>query len=187
MLSVRLFIAPPVVGAVLAGGVLGGPDLPERTGTAARSAGQGVPAAGTYAWPVEGPVIRGFDPPTQPYGSGHRGIDIETEPGTPVRAAQDGVVAFAGPVGGSLFVSVDHADGVRTTYSWLSSVAVHRGEAVPRGAILGSAGVGHPGVEPPHLHFGARVGDTYIDPMILLEPRSLVGLIHLAPLSEEHI
>jgi murein DD-endopeptidase MepM/ murein hydrolase activator NlpD len=96
-------------------------------------------------------------------------------------------VAFAGTVGGSLFVSVDHADGVRTTYSWLSSVAVSRGEGVLRGQIVGTTSGGHPGVEPPHLHFGARIGDTYIDPMTLLEPRSLVGLVHLAPLTEEHI
>ena len=187
MLSVRLLLGPPVVGALLAGGVLGGPELPGRASSATSSAEQGVPAAGTYGWPVDGPVIRGFDPPNQPYGAGHRGIDIGAEPGTSVRAAQEGVVAFAGPIGESLFVSVDHADGVRTTYSWLSSVAVGRGEKVEGGAILGTTGGGHPGVEPPHLHFGARIGDNYIDPMTLLEPRSLVGLIHLAPLIEEHI
>jgi murein DD-endopeptidase MepM/ murein hydrolase activator NlpD len=148
---------------------------------------QPVPSSGTYEWPVDGPVIRGFDPPTQPYGSGHRGIDIAAQPGTPVRAAEDGVVAFAGPIGGSLFVSIDHPDGIRTTYSWLSTVAVHRGDAVTRGAIVGTTGPGHPGVEPSHLHFGARLGEEYIDPMIFLEPRSLVGLIHLAPLAEAHI
>lgn len=187
MLSVRLLLAPPAVGVVLAAGVFDGPDLLARTGGATGPAEQQVPAAGTYAWPVEGPVIRGFDPPEQPYGTGHRGIDIGADPGTPVRAAEDGVVAFAGPIGGSLFVSIDHADGIRTTYSWLSTVAVSRGQEVLRGAILGTTGGGHPGMEPPHLHFGARVGDTYIDPMTLLEPRSLVGLIHLAPLDEAHI
>jgi murein DD-endopeptidase MepM/ murein hydrolase activator NlpD len=187
MLSVRLLLAPPAVGAVLATGVFGGPELLARTGGVTGPAEHQVPAAGTYAWPVEGPVIRGFDPPEQPYGTGHRGIDIGADPGTPVRAAEDGVVAFAGPIGGSLFVSLDHADGIRTTYSWLSTVAVSRGQEVLRGAILGTTGGGHPRVEPPHLHFGARIGETYIDPMTLLEPRTLVGLIHLAPLSEEHI
>jgi murein DD-endopeptidase MepM/ murein hydrolase activator NlpD len=97
------------------------------------------------------------------------------------------VVVFAGPIGGSLFVSIDHADGIRTTYSWLSTVAVRRGDTVLRGAILGTTGTGHPGQDPPHLHFGARLGDTYIDPMTLLEPRSVVGIIHLAPLDEAHI
>jgi murein DD-endopeptidase MepM/ murein hydrolase activator NlpD len=140
------------------------------------------PAFGTYAWPVRGPVLRGFDPPDTPYGSGHRGIDIGTAIGTPVVAAQDGVVAFAGPVAGSLFISVDHPDGVRTTYSWLSDVGVQRGDVVRKGEPIGRSGPGHQGVEPAHLHFGARVGSTYIDPMLLLERGSVVGLIHLAPL-----
>lgn len=187
MICVRRFMAPPVVGVVLAAGVLGGPDLLARMGGASATEWQPVPSTGTYGWPVEGPVVRSFDPPAQPYGAGHRGIDIGAAPGTPVRAAEEGMVAFAGPIGGSLFVSIDHADGIRTTYSWLSTVAVQRGGTVLRGAILGTTGAGHPGQDPPHLHFGARLGDTYIDPLTLLEPRSVVGLIHLAPLGEEHI
>jgi murein DD-endopeptidase MepM/ murein hydrolase activator NlpD len=98
-----------------------------------------------------------------------------------VVAAHDGVVAFAGPVAGSLFVSIDHPDGVRTTYSWLAEVSVRTGQAVSRGEPVARSGPGHPGVDPPHLHFGARLGTTYIDPMLLLEQGSLVGLIHLAP------
>ncbi|HET7928822.1 MAG TPA: M23 family peptidase, partial [Actinomycetota bacterium] len=39
-----------------------------------------VPQAGTWAWPVQGPVIRGFDPPDTPFGAGHRGIDIAVAP-----------------------------------------------------------------------------------------------------------
>jgi murein DD-endopeptidase MepM/ murein hydrolase activator NlpD len=141
-----------------------------------------APAYGSYSWPVRGPVIRPFDPPATAYGSGHRGIDIAAPVGTTVRAAADGVVSFAGAVAGGLFVSVDHPDGVRTTYSWLSHVAVSAGQQVRRGAALGASGRGHEGIEPPHLHFGARVGSTYIDPMLLLERGSMVGLIHLAPL-----
>ncbi len=141
-----------------------------------------APAYGTYAWPVRGPVIRSFDPPATPYGSGHRGIDIATALGTPVGAASGGVVAFVGPVGGALYVSVDHPDGVRTTYSWLADIRVKRGAEVARGEVIGTSGAGHPGGDRPHLHFGARVGQTYIDPMLLLERGSLVGLVHLAPL-----
>jgi murein DD-endopeptidase MepM/ murein hydrolase activator NlpD len=140
------------------------------------------PAYGSYAWPVRGPVLRGFDPPDTPYGSGHRGIDIGAPLGTTVVAAQSGTVAFAGSVAGGLFVSIDHPDGVRTTYSWLSKVSVRTGAAVGRGEPIGRSGPGHPGPGPPHLHLGARVGSVYIDPMLLLEGGSLVGLIHLAPL-----
>jgi hypothetical protein len=141
------------------------------------------PAFGTYAWPVEGPVIRGFEPPPDPYGSGHRGIDIGAPFGSDLAAAEDGIVAFAGWVGGSLFISIDHEDGVRSTYSWLSAVDVVEGETVSREQPIGKTGQGHPDVPTPHLHFGARVGDTYIDPMLLLERGSVAGLIHLAPLT----
>ncbi len=141
-----------------------------------------APAYGMYAWPVRGEVVRPYDPPETPYGSGHRGIDIVAGLGTPVRAAQDGTVGFAGAVAGSLFVSIDHPDGVRTTYSWLSEVAVRAGEPVRRGSVIGRSGPGHPGLDPPHLHFGARFAGEYIDPMLLLGGGSLVGLVRLAPL-----
>lgn len=144
-----------------------------------------VPAYGSYGWPVSGPVIRPFEPPESPFGSGHRGIDIAVSQGTQVRAAQDGEVAFAGIVAGARYVSIDHADGVRTTYSWLGEVGVRLGSTVTRGQVIGGTGSGHPGIEPPHLHFGARFAGSYIDPMLLLERMSVVGLIHLAPLEEE--
>ncbi len=64
-------------------------------------------------------------------------------------------------------------------------MGVAAGSEVERGDVIGSSGGGHPGVEPPHLHFGARVGGTYIDPMLLLGRGSLVGLVHLAPLEQQ--
>jgi murein DD-endopeptidase MepM/ murein hydrolase activator NlpD len=142
------------------------------------------PEPGSYAWPVSGPVIRGFLAPQDPYGPGHRGIDIATRFGTPVRAANDGIVAFAGWVGGALYVSVDHPDGVRTTYSWLSSVGVRKGAAVRKGDIIAASGHGHPEIPEPHLHFGARIGQTYLDPMLLLEAEDVASLIRLAPLGQ---
>ena len=141
-----------------------------------------APVPGTYAWPVRGPVLRGFDEPEGPYAAGHRGVDIGAALGTSVVAAEGGVVAFAGWVAGALFVSIDHPDGVRTTYSWLSETRVREGDRVGRGDVVGVSGHGHPELDAPHLHFGARIGSTYIDPMLLLEGGSVVGLIHLAPL-----
>jgi murein DD-endopeptidase MepM/ murein hydrolase activator NlpD len=134
---------------------------------------------------VHGPVIRGFEPPSGQYGSGHRGIDIGAPEGTPLVAAQDGVVAFAGPVAGSLFISIDHPGGIRTTYSWVSAILVKKGDVVARGQVIGRTGHGHPDVPTPHLHFGARIGTTYIDPMLLLEPQDVTDLIRLAPLADE--
>jgi murein DD-endopeptidase MepM/ murein hydrolase activator NlpD len=139
-------------------------------------------AAGDWPWPVTGPVIEPFDAPDLPYGTGHRGIDIATAVGAPVRAPAPGVIAFAGPVGGSLFVTLDHGGGLRSTYSWVSAIAVRRGDLVAAGAPLASSGTGHPGVTPPHLHFGVLRDGLYVDPMQYLAPGSVVGSIRLAPL-----
>jgi murein DD-endopeptidase MepM/ murein hydrolase activator NlpD len=137
---------------------------------------------GTYVWPVVGPVTRPFEPPQDPYGPGHRGIDIAAPFGSPLHASGAGVVAFSGWVGGSLFISIDHPDGVRTTYSWLSSSLVTKGQSVARDEVIGATGHGHPAEPQTHVHFGARIGSTYIDPMTLLEPGDVSGLIRLAPL-----
>ncbi|HEX6261793.1 MAG TPA: M23 family metallopeptidase [Actinomycetota bacterium] len=145
------------------------------------SAGEAV-AAGDYAWPVLGRVLRGFEPAATPYGPGHRGIDIGAERGTRVRAAERGVVAFAGRIAGQRFISILHPGGIRTTYSWLSRVDVAEGQTVLRGAVIGRTGDGHPGSDAPHLHFGAKIDDVYLDPLTLLEPVSLVGIVRLAPL-----
>ncbi|MGQ0669573.1 MAG: murein hydrolase activator EnvC family protein [Actinomycetota bacterium] len=139
-------------------------------------------AWGSWPWPVVGPVVRAFDPPSTPFGAGHRGIDIAVPYGTSIAAPAPGVVSFAGPVGGQLFVSVDHGGGLVTSYSWLSIVAVRRGDAMIPGTILGLTGVGHPGLTITHLHFGARQDGVYIDPMSLLSAGSVVDLIRLAPI-----
>jgi murein DD-endopeptidase MepM/ murein hydrolase activator NlpD len=183
-IAVALCVATTVA-PLAAGGAPGRSS--DGVGVAGGSGGAPVaagPAYGTYAWPVDGPVLRPFELPEGPFGPGHRGIDIGVPAGTAVRAAGEGVVAFAGPVAGSLFVSIDHPDGVRTTYSWLSSVRVRAGHRIAEGAVIGASGVGHPGVDPAHLHFGARYSGEYLDPMLLLARSDVVGLIRLAPVEE---
>jgi len=137
-----------------------------------------------YLRPVRGAILRHYEPPPTRYAAGHRGIDMAAPVGTPVLAANDGVVAFSGPVGGSLFVSIDHADGIRTTYSFLSFVSARKGQSVKRGDQVGSSGTGDGSSPEPHLHFGARIGADYIDPEPLLVDglrRDLSQAIHLAP------
>jgi murein DD-endopeptidase MepM/ murein hydrolase activator NlpD len=137
-----------------------------------------------YLRPVRGAILRHFEPPPTPYAAGHRGIDMRAPVGTPVRAANDGLVAFAGPVAGRLFVSIDHADGIRTTYSFLSAILVKKGATVRRGDVIAASGTGDGSSPEPHLHFGARTGDDYIDPEPLLLDglrRDLSQAIHLAP------
>jgi murein DD-endopeptidase MepM/ murein hydrolase activator NlpD len=128
-------------------------------------------------------VIRPFDPPEDPYGPGHRGIDIAAEPGAAVVAPADGVVTFAGQVGGHLFVTIDHGGNLRSTCSWVSRLSVRAGDVVRAGQEIARTGWGHPGAPVPHLHFGVRLGDTYVDPLDHLGPLSVVGLVRLAPLA----
>lgn len=141
-------------------------------------------AVAGFDWPVTGPVIRAFEAPASPFGAGHRGIDIAVPLGTEVRAPAPGVVSFAGWVAGSLFVSIDHEGGIRTTYSWLSAALIAVGQPVDRGAVIALTGHGHPDVPIPHLHFGVRIGGQYVDPLLLLGPGSVVGFIRLAPLTD---
>jgi murein DD-endopeptidase MepM/ murein hydrolase activator NlpD len=131
---------------------------------------------------VTGPVVRAFDPPETPFGSGHRGIDIAAPPGTIVVAPDAAVVAFSGRVGGELFVTLDHGGGLTSTYSWLSQVLVRRGDMVPRGAPIALTGTGHPGSAVPSLHLGVRVGEVYVDPLLYLSALGVSGFIRLAPI-----
>lgn len=125
-----------------------------------------------YMRPVRGDIIRHFEPPPTPFAAGHRGLDMAVPVGTAVVASDDGVVAFAGAIATELFVSIDHPDGIRTTYSYLSLVSVGRGDVVARGQAIGLSGPGHAGATQPHLHFGMRLGDAYLDP----EPYLIDGL-----------
>lgn len=140
-------------------------------------------AAGTWTWPVVGPVIRGFDPPDSPYGSGHRGIDIAAPAGSVAVAPADGTVAFAGPVGGRLFLTIDHGGGLESTFSWVATLEVRRGDVVQQGQPLARTGGGHTGDLVPNLHFGVRLADAYVDPLDYLESIDLSALIRLAPLA----
>jgi hypothetical protein len=142
------------------------------------------PPAGSWLWPLWGPVLRGFEPPPTPFSSGHRGIDIGADFGTPVRGVAEGTVTFAGSVAGSLFVTIDHGDGYRSTSSFVSQIFVRKGQVVSAGQVIALSGRGHPEIDAPQLHFGVRLNGAYVDPIPLLQPRSVVDLIHLAPLDE---
>lgn len=111
--------------------------------------------------PVPGEVAAGFDPPDQPYGPGRRGVRLVAAPGDAVRTVRGGEVAFAGPVAGTPWVSVEHGGGLRTSYGPVDP-SVRAGEQVAAGDVLGRL------VDDGGLHWGARVAGTYIDPLDLL-------------------
>lgn len=140
-------------------------------------------AGGTWTWPVTGPVIRGFDPPASPYGSGHRGIDIAAVAGSVAVAPAAGRISFAGPVGGRLFVTIDHGSGLESTFSWVSALMVRRGDVVEQGQPVARTGGGHTGDLVPNLHFGVKLNDAYVDPLDYLGPIDVSALIRLAPLA----
>jgi hypothetical protein len=153
---------------------------------AASALGAGAVAAhadDSPSWlrPVDGAVVAPFREPTSVYGAGHRGADLAAASETPVRAANDGVVSFAGDVAGTLHVVVAHDGDLRTSYSFLASVAVRIGQVVARGDVLGATGGTGEAHDGAVLHFGLRVGDRYVDPMLLFRPADLTKVVHLVP------
>jgi murein DD-endopeptidase MepM/ murein hydrolase activator NlpD len=165
-----------VAGVVLAVLAVAGPGAGSAgaVGSAA-GAGSAAPVAAVtaeYRLPLVGPavVLTPFRPPPQPWLAGHRGVDLAATVGDPVLAAGPGVVVFAGPLAGRGVVSVEHSGGLRTTYEPVTA-AVSRGQAVGVGDVLGVVEAGHPSCAPAScLHWGARLGETYVDPMLLLGP-----------------
>ncbi|VEG26922.1 M23 family metallopeptidase [Actinomyces howellii] len=133
-----------------------------------------------YSWPTGGPVrvLEPFDPPAVTWGRGHRGVDLDLPAGSPVRAAGTGTVAFAGMVAGRPVVSIDHADGIRTTYEPVEP-SVSAGEPVTAGQVIGVLRTGHRADGLDALHWGARTSrTTYVNPLRLLAP----AVIRLKPL-----
>jgi len=123
------------------------------------------PAGGlpSFRWPVRGRVIASFGP--TPNGLQNDGINLAVPEGTPVKAAEDGVVAYAGNElkGYGNLVLVRHSNGFVTAYAHASDILVKRGETVKRGQVIAHSGqTGN--VTSPQLHFEIRKGSTPVDP-----------------------
>jgi murein DD-endopeptidase MepM/ murein hydrolase activator NlpD len=125
----------------------------------------------SFRWPVRGRVITAFGP--KPTGSQNDGINVAVPEGTPIKAAEDGVVAYAGNELKSYgnLVLVRHSSGYVTAYAHASEILVKRDDHVKRGQIIAKAGqTGQ--VAAPQLHFEIRKGSTPIDPMPFLDKGS---------------
>ena len=142
--------------------------------TAAQSSGgQGasdnwVQGTGQLGWPVSGEI-------TSPYGYRvhpiwgttiyHSGIDIGVDEGTPVHAADGGVVVWSGWMGGYGYaVVIDHGNGLSTLYGHNSELAVDEGQSVAKGQVISYAGSTGNSTGP-HVHFEVRVNGDPVDPM----------------------
>lgn len=116
-----------------------------------------------FAWPVRGRIVAHFGPGAS--GEKFNGVKIAVPLGTPILAAADGVVAYAGsgvPTLGGLVI-VKHGDGWTTVYGHASQLLVQRGQSVKRGqtvALSGDSG----NADRPELHFEMRKGRTPVDP-----------------------
>ncbi|SHM17208.1 Murein DD-endopeptidase MepM and murein hydrolase activator NlpD, contain LysM domain [Caldanaerovirga acetigignens] len=137
----------------------------------ARIVAQGTKAVVTYRgsgrfyWPVSGRITSHFG---NRGGEFHTGVDIANAVGTPVRAANSGVVTFAGRNGGyGRLVIISHGGGFETYYAHLNSINVSVGEQVSKGQVIGSVGTSGR-TTGPHLHFEVRVNGTPKNPLLYL-------------------
>lgn len=131
-----------------------------------------------YQPPVDAPVIDSFRPPAHIGGVGNRGLEYGVTSTALVVAAAPGRVSFAGPVGGIGVVAVEHADGLRTTYTGLVEIWAFAGADVTMNHGLGMAA--------PGFHFGARIGNEYLDPQILLDASAATPSAPRLVLGPEH-
>jgi len=119
-----------------------------------------------FDWPVSGRISSPFGPR---WGRMHNGLDIAVNTGTPVRAAADGRVTFAGWNGGyGILVIIDHGNNVETRYAHNSRLNVKVGQSVTRGQIIAYSGnTGNS--TGPHVHFEIRYRNNPVNPQNYLK------------------
>jgi murein DD-endopeptidase MepM/ murein hydrolase activator NlpD len=135
---------------------------PRTTETVVKTA-EPTGAMPSFRWPVRGRVIAAFG--SKPNGTQNDGINLAVPEGTPVKAADDGVVAYAGNElkGYGNLVLIRHSNGFVSAYAHASELMVKRGDTIKRGQVIAHAGqTGN--VTSPQLHFEIRKGSTPVDP-----------------------
>ncbi|MCF8707037.1 M23 family metallopeptidase [Rhizorhapis sp. SPR117] len=120
--------------------------------------------SGSFTWPLSGPVIVPFGPGAG--GQRNDGLDIQAPKGTPIHAAADGVIAYAGDeiklFGG--LVLINHGSGWVTAYGHADTLNVVRGQKVTKGQVIGLSGASG-FVSEPKLHFEIRKDRKPVDPL----------------------
>jgi murein DD-endopeptidase MepM/ murein hydrolase activator NlpD len=119
-------------------------------------------------WPVDGRLMQSaFGMRTDPFsgeGAFHKGVDISSPYGTPVRVTADGIVVQAGWESGyGRLVCVDHGNATQTCYAHLSRIFVHTGQTLRRGEYVGEVGSSGRATAP-HLHYEVRVAGVPQNP-----------------------
>ncbi|WP_322517114.1 peptidoglycan DD-metalloendopeptidase family protein [Rhodopseudomonas palustris] len=130
-------------------------------------AAEATGALPSFRWPVRGRVITAYGAKTN--GKSNDGINLAVPEGTPIKAAEDGVVAYSGNElkGYGNLVLVRHSNGYVTAYAHASELMVKRGETIKRGQTIAKSGqTGEVGS--PQLHFEIRKGSSPVDPLKFL-------------------
>lgn len=119
-----------------------------------------------FDWPVRGRISSTYGPR---WGKMHNGLDIAISTGTPVKAAADGRITFAGWNGGyGILVIIDHGNGIETRYAHNSRLNVKVGQKVTRGETVAYSG--NTGVSTgPHVHFEIRYRNNPVNPQTYLK------------------
>lgn len=133
-----------------------GEDAPDETGI------------GKFRWPVRGAVIAGYGQNVE--GVRNPGIDISVPEGTPIKAAENGVVIYSGAglkdLGNTVLIR--HDNGTVTVYGNASALKVKRGDKVTRGQVIANSGMTG-GAKRPKVHFEVRQNAAAVNPMTFLQ------------------
>jgi murein DD-endopeptidase MepM/ murein hydrolase activator NlpD len=143
------------------------PTAEEKAADVPVKASEATGALPTFRWPVRGKVITSYGAKTN--GKSNDGINLAVPEGTPVKAAEDGVVAYAGNElkGYGNLVLVRHSNGYVTAYAHASELMVKRGDNIKRGQVIAKSGQSGE-VGSPQLHFEIRKGSSPVDPLQFL-------------------
>lgn len=121
-----------------------------------------------FIWPVTGTITSYFGMRPDPFTGvwrNHSGMDIAASTGTPIKAAEDGIVLHSGWIDGYGYtIILDHGGGISTLYAHASKLVAQAGQSVRRGetvALVGSTGYS----TGPHLHFEVRLNGTRVEPL----------------------
>lgn len=157
-------VAQPAQSARLAQPTINIEEKPAETPAKAAETTSSLP---TFRWPVRGKVITSYGAKTN--GKANDGINVAVPEGTPVKAAEDGVVAYSGNElkGYGNLVLVRHSNGYVTAYAHASELLVKRGDPIKRGQVIAKSGQSGE-VASPQLHFEIRKGSSPVDPLQFL-------------------
>lgn len=157
-------VAAPVQSARLAQATA---NIEAKPTEAPAKAAETTSALPTFRWPVRGKVITSYGAKTN--GKSNDGINLAVPEGTPVKAAEDGVVAYSGNElkGYGNLILVRHSNGYVTAYAHASELLVKRGDTIKRGQVIAKSGQSGE-VASPQLHFEIRKGSSPVDPLQFL-------------------